>query len=95
MLPERPRNRLQTAWWPGNRRRKKPLLRLRLIVLKRGGKRVYLLTNVLDSTRLSRPMASKVYTARWGIEICQPYCLLCHYFSTGVVRGLGVANSAA
>ena len=53
--------------WPGNRRRKKPL-RLRLIVLKRGGKRVYLLTNVLESTRLSRPMASKIYAARWGIE---------------------------
>jgi len=53
--------------WPRNRRGKKPL-RLRLIVLKRGGKRVYLLTNVLDSTRLSRPMASKIYAARWGIE---------------------------
>ena len=53
--------------WPGNRRHKKPL-RLRLIVLKRGGKRVYLLSNVLDSTRLSRPMASKIYAARWGIE---------------------------
>lgn len=53
--------------WPGNRRSRKPL-RLRLIVLKRGGKRVYLLTNVLESTRLSRPMASKLYAARWGIE---------------------------
>ena len=53
--------------WPGNRRRRKPL-RLRLIVLKRGGKQVYLLTNVLASTRLSRPMASKIYAARWGIE---------------------------
>lgn len=53
--------------WPVNCRRKKPL-RLRLIVLKRGGKRVYLLSNVLDSTRLSRPMASKIYAARWGIE---------------------------
>jgi hypothetical protein len=53
--------------WPKNRRRRKPL-RLRLIVLKRGGKRVYLLTSVLDSTRLSRPMASKIYAARWGLE---------------------------
>ena len=43
-------------------------MRLRLIVLKRGGQRVYLLTNVLDSTHLSRPMASKFYAARWGIE---------------------------
>ena len=53
--------------WPGKRRSRRPL-RLRLIVLKRGGKRVYLLTNVLDSTRLSRPMASKIYAARWGLE---------------------------
>ena len=53
--------------WPKNRRRKKPL-RLRLIVLKRGGKRVYLLSNVLEPTRLSRPMASKIYAARWGVE---------------------------
>ncbi len=53
--------------WPGNRRCCKPL-RLRLIVLKRGGKRIYLLTNVMESTRLSRPMASKIYSARWGIE---------------------------
>jgi hypothetical protein len=53
--------------WPGNRRSRKPL-RLRLIVLKRGGKRVYLLTNVLNSIRLSRPMASRIYAARWGLE---------------------------
>lgn len=32
-----------------------PRVRLRLIVLKRGKRRVYLLTNVLESTRLSRP----------------------------------------
>jgi len=43
--------------WPKNRRRKKPL-RLRLIVLKRHGKRVYLLTNVQESTRLSRRIVS-------------------------------------
>lgn len=58
---------LSVYLWPGKRRSRRPL-RLRLIVLKRGGKRVYLLTNVLDSTRLSRPMASKIYAARWGLE---------------------------
>jgi hypothetical protein len=42
---------------------------LRLIVLKRRGQRVYLLTNVSDSTRLSRSMASDLYAARWGIEV--------------------------
>ena len=54
--------------WPKNRRRHKPLC-LRLIVLKRGGKRVYLLTNVLESSRLSRSMAGELYRARWDIEV--------------------------
>jgi len=51
------------------RKRGLPPLRLRLIVLKREGKRVYLLTNVSDSTRLSRSIASELYAARWGIEV--------------------------
>lgn len=53
--------------WPQNRRLQLPL-RLRLIVLKRRGKRVYLLTSLLDSQRLSRAMAGELYAARWGIE---------------------------
>jgi hypothetical protein len=53
--------------WPHNRRSQLPL-RLRLIVLKRSGKRVYLLTNVLESPRLSRKMAGELYAARWGVE---------------------------
>lgn len=40
-----------------------------MIVLKRGGKRVYLLTNVMESQRLSRPMAGELYRARWGVEV--------------------------
>lgn len=51
------------------RKRGLPPLRLRLIVLKRKGQRVYLLTNVSDSTRLSRSIASDLYAARWGIEV--------------------------
>jgi hypothetical protein len=58
----------QVHLWPKNRRRRQPLC-LRLIVLKRGGKRVYLLTNVLESPRLSRSMAGELYRARWGIEV--------------------------
>lgn len=54
--------------WPTGRRREVPL-KLRLIVLKRGDKRVYLLTNVLTSGRLSRAVASDFYHARWGIEV--------------------------
>jgi hypothetical protein len=53
--------------WPQNRRSQLPL-RLRLIVLKRHGKRVYLLTNVLESQRLSRAVAGELYAARWGVE---------------------------
>jgi hypothetical protein len=53
--------------WPRNRRSQFPL-RLRLILLKRGGKRVYLLTNVLEPPRLSRKMAGELYAARWGVE---------------------------
>lgn len=53
--------------WPQNRRGQSPLA-LRLIVLKRQGKRVYLLTSVLEPTRLSRAEAGRIYAARWGIE---------------------------
>ncbi|MFQ5806709.1 MAG: IS4 family transposase [Phycisphaerae bacterium] len=53
--------------WPQNRRSQLPL-RLRLIVLKEHGKRVYLLTNVLESQRLSRALAGELYAARWGVE---------------------------
>ena len=49
--------------WPKNRRRHKPLC-LRLMVLKRSGKRVYLLTNVLGSPCPSRSMAGELYRAR-------------------------------
>src|SRR5207244_3869223 len=54
--------------WPAEHGDRPPL-RVRVIVLKRGGKRVYLLTNVLDAPRLSREMASELYSARWGIEV--------------------------
>jgi hypothetical protein len=58
----------QVYLWPTSRRRKAPL-HLRLIVLKRSGRRVYLLTNVMSSERLSRSMASQYYAARWGVEV--------------------------
>jgi len=54
--------------WPLERRDQAPL-RLRLIVLKQAGKRVYLLTNVLDPQRLSRRTAGQFYRARWGVEV--------------------------
>lgn len=54
--------------WPRKRRSQRPL-RLRLIVLKRGGRRVYLLTTVLEPQRLSRAVAGGLYQARWGVEV--------------------------
>ena len=54
--------------WPRNRRHEVPLV-LRLIVLARRGKRVYLLTTVRQQTRLSRRMAAEIYQARWGVEV--------------------------
>jgi hypothetical protein len=54
--------------WPKDRRHEPPLV-LRLIVLKRRGKRVYLLTSVREETRLSRRMAGEIYQARWGVEV--------------------------
>ena len=46
-----------------------PPLRLRLIVLKRRGRRVYLLTNVMEPQRLSRRTAGAIYRARWDVEV--------------------------
>ena len=54
--------------WPQGRRGQCPL-RLRQIVLKRGGRRVYLVTNVFDCTALSRSMAGEFYELRWGVEV--------------------------
>lgn len=54
--------------WPANRRRHSPL-RLRLIIHKQGPQRRYLLTNVLEPTRLSRATAGVFYKARWDIEV--------------------------
>ena len=62
------RNHCVVYLWPKNRRNQPPL-QLRLIVLSRRGKRVYLLTNVMEETRLSRRMAGEIYQARWGVEV--------------------------
>jgi hypothetical protein len=54
--------------WPTKRQGRLPLC-LRLFILKRRNRRIHLLTNELDSTRLSRTMATELYRARWGVEI--------------------------
>ena len=55
--------------WPTAKRKTSPPLRLRLIKVGRGSKTVHLLTNVLDSRRLSRKAAATIYRKRWGVEL--------------------------
>jgi hypothetical protein len=54
--------------WPQERRDEPPLV-LRLIVVQRRGRPVYLLTNVTNPSRLPPAAASRLYAARWGIEV--------------------------
>ncbi len=54
--------------WPQDRRHEPPL-ELRLIVVARRARRMYLLTNVLKRERLPRKQAAHLYGARWGIEL--------------------------
>lgn len=65
---ERQGQHLRVYLWPKDRRDQPPLV-LRLIVLKRGGKRFYLLTSVTEEARLSRRKAGEIYQARWGVEV--------------------------
>lgn len=57
-------------YWPGPARQAgQPALRLRLIrVAGKKGRDVWLLTSVLESTRLSRRQAAEIYRWRWRIE---------------------------
>lgn len=55
--------------WPDQaRRHQKPPLALRLQVLTDGREDVYLVTNVLETGRLSSSQMRDIYQARWGIE---------------------------
>jgi hypothetical protein len=54
--------------WPAAQARGWPLV-LRLITLKRGGRRMYLLTSLHDSTVLPRRLANRLYALRWGTEV--------------------------
>lgn len=55
--------------WPKHARKTHAPLKLRLIQVGRKNKAVYLLTNVLDSKRLSRKAAGAIYRKRWGVEL--------------------------
>ena len=54
--------------WPENRSQGAPVV-LRLIVLAQGKKKMYLVTNVLDETALSKKTAAILYEMRWGVEV--------------------------
>jgi Transposase DDE domain len=53
--------------WPQGRRGRPPL-RLRLLVVGSGKRRVYLLTGVLSRRELSHKQAAEFYRRRWGVE---------------------------
>lgn len=54
--------------WPAKFRDEPPLV-LRMILLGRGRKAVFLLTDVLEPSRLSARQAREIYRRRWGIEV--------------------------
>ena len=69
------RQRGKIVWlWPQGKRDQAPL-QLRLIQVKQKSKQftrkqtVYLLTNVLDTERLSDTVAGVFYKMRWGVEL--------------------------
>jgi Transposase DDE domain len=59
----------QTVWlWPQKQQQGPPLV-LRLIVVGRGARAVYLATDVLDPQRLPTTTAAELYRRRWGLEV--------------------------
>lgn len=54
--------------WPQDFRDQPPLV-LRLIKLVQGQKKMFLLTNVLDTEALSSEQAALLYEMRWGVEL--------------------------
>lgn len=54
--------------WPQERRGEAPLV-LRLVAVHDGRQAVYLLTSVLEASRLSGPQVAEMYRRRWGLEV--------------------------
>ncbi len=56
--------------WPNAAMRNKlPPLRLRLVKCRIGQRKVYMLTSVLEESKLSRKEIKKLYEQRWGVEL--------------------------
>ena len=60
--------------WPEGCQKDKPPVVLRLLVLKRGKKKMYLVTNVFAEEELSQQQATTLYEMRWGIEVFYRSC---------------------
>ncbi len=54
--------------WPEKDRDKPPVV-LRLIELRQGKKKMYLVTNVQDKNALTKRNAAMLYEMRWGVEV--------------------------
>jgi len=81
--------------WPQRFQKKyRPPLLLRLIVLERKGKKIYLVTNLSDS-ELPIERAARLHEMRWGVEMSQSYYVLCNGFYHVVSLGLGLVKMAA
>jgi hypothetical protein len=55
--------------WPIKMQSKQPPLRLRLVQVRIGKAKVYLLTSVLDSEKLTIQQMVQFYKMRWGVEV--------------------------
>lgn len=60
--------------WPEEQHNKRPPVVLRLLVLQRGKKKMYLVTNVFDEEALTQEQAAIFYELRWGVEIFYRSC---------------------
>jgi hypothetical protein len=73
LLAEQTQSRIQRdgerIWlWPRAQSSAPPCV-LRLLRLKRGPQEIYLVTNVLEASKLTRAQAGEIYRRRWGIEV--------------------------
>jgi hypothetical protein len=66
---QRQKNGLVLCWPKAMMQAGQPPLRLRLVQLRIGKTKAWMLTSVLDAARLSAQQMVKLYKMRWGIEI--------------------------
>ncbi len=59
----------QVFCWPKDKQAKHPPMMLRLVHIQLGNTQTYLLTSVLDPTKLDQDSLVELYKMRWGIEV--------------------------